>query len=85
MSSAAPGRRRSAPSRSGPDDETYDALVDAAKLRQKISWVLGGVAAVGAGVSVYLWVRATRTPAPIEIAPTEGGAAAHCTINSVSA
>jgi hypothetical protein len=56
-------------------DAEYDRLVDAAKTRQKISWVLGGVAAVGAGVSVYLWVRATRRSPPVEIAPTEGGAA----------
>ena len=31
------------------------------------------VAIAGAGVSGLLWARYARTPAPIEVAPTEGG------------
>jgi len=54
----------------------YDKLVDRAKTRQKVSWVLGGLAAVGAGISTYLWIRSGQREPPVEVTPTVGGGAA---------
>lgn len=49
-------------------------LHDQAHAFQKTSWVLAGVAGVGAGVSAWLWHRALATPATLEVTPTADGA-----------
>ena len=57
------------------DAGTYADQIDQARDLQHASWIIAGVAGVGAAVSGYLWYRALRAPAPIEVAPTAGGVA----------
>ncbi|MBK9037103.1 MAG: hypothetical protein IPL61_38645 [Myxococcales bacterium] len=54
--------------------EVYADRVDTARAYQHGSWAVAALAGVGAVASGYLWYRALRTPAPIEVAPTAGGA-----------
>lgn len=58
------------------DPIVWKERVDAARLRQHISWGLAGVAAVGAGISTYLWIRSGKREPPVEVTPTAGGGAA---------
>lgn len=57
------------------DAGTYADQIDQARNLQHASWTIAGAAGVGAAVSGYLWYRALRAPAPIEVAPTAGGVA----------
>jgi len=52
----------------------YDDLHAKAHTFQRTSWVLAGLAGIGAGVSAVLWYRALSAPATIEITPAPGGA-----------
>ncbi len=56
------------------DRESYDKLVGELKDRQRMSWVLGGVAGAGAIVSAVLWYRYASAPA-LEVQATGSGAA----------
>lgn len=58
-----------------PDRSAFDRLAASAKRYQHASWAFGGLAGAGAIVSAYLWYRATRTPATIEVKATGDGAA----------
>lgn len=58
------------------DIDLYNKLVDKAKTRQKVSWALGGLAAVGAGISTYLWIKSGKSEPPVEVTPTADGGAA---------
>jgi len=61
-----------APEITGP---AYDRLVGEARDWQHASWGLTAAAVVGAGVTGYLWYRATRSPGTVvEVQPTAGGA-----------
>lgn len=57
------------------DQPTYRDRVDTARAYQHASWVAAGLAGVGAVASGYLWYRALRAPAAVEVAPTAGGVA----------
>ena len=46
-----------------------------ARAYQHASWVAAGLAGVGAVASGYLWRRALRAPATVDVAPTAGGVA----------
>lgn len=55
-------------------NEMYTDAADDAEGRQRISWMIGGVAAVGAVTAGVLWYLALRKPAPVEISASRGGA-----------
>ncbi|MBL8620208.1 MAG: hypothetical protein JNK64_02865 [Myxococcales bacterium] len=55
--------------------DQYRDRVDLARAYQHASWVAAGLAGVGAVASGYLWRRALRTPATVDVAPTPGGVA----------
>jgi hypothetical protein len=55
--------------------DQYRDRVDLARAYQHASWVAAGLAGVGAVASGYLWRRALRAPATVDVAPTAGGVA----------
>lgn len=55
--------------------DQYRDRVDTARAYQHASWVAAGLAGVGAVASGYLWRRALRAPATVDVAPTPGGVA----------
>jgi hypothetical protein len=56
-----------------PVHEIYDSLVSDTRRYQRISWVLGGIAGVGAVASAVLWYRYASAPR-VEIQATGSGA-----------
>jgi hypothetical protein len=59
----------------GTDEVAFEQKTDKARTWLWISRGLGAVAIAGAGVSGYLWYRATRsTTTTVEVAPTGNGA-----------
>ena len=55
--------------------EQYTDRVDTARAYQRAAWITAGLAGVGGAVGGYLWYRALRAPAPLDVAPTAGGVA----------
>ena len=58
------------------DFERFGELRDRSRQFQKLSWVAGGLAGAGAIASSYLWYRALRSPARVEVAATATGGGA---------
>jgi hypothetical protein len=55
----------------------YDHEVSRGRTWQHVSWGLGAGAVAAAGVSAWLWIRATHSETTtLEVAPTSGGASA---------
>jgi hypothetical protein len=57
------------------NETSFDRLRNKSKSNQHISWVVGGVAGVGAIVSGYLWWRVLRAPDGVEVTATGTGVA----------
>lgn len=57
------------------NEDDFNDRRDDAKTNQHRSWVIGGVAGVGAIVSGYLWYRVLRAPDGVEVSATGTGVA----------